>query len=80
MQRQFVEMDRRCDGLKVSITFFHPIEPVIVCGFNLVILLSAADWCVPLSEWKPKKIKFEFHSLLQIGSLRWNVSHFILFI
>nr|CAH0102690.1 unnamed protein product [Daphnia galeata] len=74
VQRQFVEMDRCCDGRKVSITCFHPIEPVIVCGFNQVILLSAADWCVPLSEWKQKKIKFEFNSLFQIGSLRWNIN------
>nr|CAH0098593.1 unnamed protein product [Daphnia galeata] len=62
-----------------SINRFHPTLAVLACGVNReVILLSAADGCIPFEDWKESQVKLQKRptsddEFTYFAAIEWNV-------
>jgi hypothetical protein len=58
----------------VSVNRFHPIEPILVCGFDeQLVRFSAEIFSIPCSNWKMEKNNLCSLNTKKIQAMEWNV-------
>jgi hypothetical protein len=70
----FKKSERSVSEWGKFVNSFHPTEPVLACGSDKVIVLSADNSSIPFSNWKEKETQLQPGNFETSVAIEWNVS------
>ncbi len=71
---QFKKFEKSVSEWGKFVNSFHPSKPVLACGSDKVIVLSADNSSIPFSNWKEKETQLKLGNFETSVAIEWNVS------